>query len=73
MLAMKDGRVEEMRTITIPCYTASDNQIENIRRSSLLKNGIDYEDAFKNLSEETLNPRNYKDGSVCVPELEIIQ
>jgi len=41
-VASQDGRVVSLRTMTIPPYTATDEQVEEIRRMSLARYGIPY-------------------------------
>ncbi|MGB6681125.1 MAG: TraM recognition domain-containing protein, partial [Candidatus Bathyarchaeia archaeon] len=41
-LAAKDGRVIDIRTITIPQYTATDDHIEQFRKESMSNYGIPY-------------------------------
>ncbi|MBN1814475.1 MAG: TraM recognition domain-containing protein [Anaerolineae bacterium] len=67
-----DGRVVSMHTMTIPRYTATDEQVEEIRRESLARYGIPYAEAVRNL-EKTLvigNPRS--SAKPAVPAYEVV-
>jgi hypothetical protein len=48
-VASQDGRVVSLRTMTIPPYTATDEQLEEIRRESLARYGIPYAEAQRNV------------------------
>jgi hypothetical protein len=50
-VASQDGRVVSLRTMTIPRYTATDEQVEEIRRDSLARYGIPYAEAERNVQE----------------------
>jgi len=41
--------VVSLRTMTIPPYTATDEQVEEIRRESLARYGIPYAEAERNV------------------------
>ena len=47
----QDGRVVTLRTTTIPPYTATDEQVEKVRRESAARYGIPYAEAVRNLQE----------------------
>ncbi|MGB7116093.1 MAG: hypothetical protein WBD56_08105 [Anaerolineales bacterium] len=72
-LAAKDGRVIDIRTITIPQYTATDDHIEQIRKVSMSNYGISYGDAIKNLYEQISNPGEYYARNFSIPEFEVMQ
>ena len=50
-VACQDGRVVSLRTNTIPAYTATAEQVEEIRRESLARYGIPYAEAQRNVQE----------------------
>ena len=50
-VASQDGRVVSLRTMTIPPYTATALQVEQIRRESLARYGIPYAEAERNVRE----------------------
>ena len=54
-MARQDGKVTSMRTITIPPYTATDEEVEEVRRESLLRHGIPYSEAKRNVQETALD------------------
>jgi hypothetical protein len=58
-VASQDGRVVSLRTMTIPRYTASDEQVESIRRESLARYGIPYAEAGRDV-QETLAADKHK-------------
>ena len=72
-LAAKDGRVIDIRTITIPQYTATDDQIEQIRKESMSNYGISYGVAIKNLYEQISNLSEYYERNFSIPEFEVMQ
>jgi hypothetical protein len=50
-VSSQDGRVVSLRTMTIPPYTATAEQVEEIRRESLARYGIPYAEARRNVEE----------------------
>jgi hypothetical protein len=50
-VASRDGRGVSLRTMTIPPYTATGSQVEEIRRESLARYGIPYAEAERNVQE----------------------
>jgi len=50
-VATQDGRVVGIKTIAIPPYTATNKQVEDIRRESMARYGTTYLDAQKNAQE----------------------
>lgn len=50
-VAIGEGRVKTIRTITIPPYTATDEDVEAIKQESLQRHGIANHDAVKNIQE----------------------
>ena len=69
VIARQEGDVADIRTITIPEYSASEEELENFKRESLMRYGIPHSEAIKNLDEPTYEepvtvsglpgPRNY--------------
>jgi hypothetical protein len=50
-VAQQNGKVVTLRTVTIPPYTATDEQVEEIRSESLARYGIPYAEAKRNVQE----------------------
>jgi len=50
-VASQDGRVVSLRTMTILPYTATAEQVEEVRRESLGRYGIPYAEAKRNVQE----------------------
>ena len=50
-VASQAGRVVSLRTMTIPAYTATAEQVEQIRRESLARYGIPYAEAKRNVQD----------------------
>jgi hypothetical protein len=71
-VATHDGRVFSMRTMTIPRYTATDEQVEDIRRESLARYGIPYSEAVRNLQETAAAGAAELPSESPVPAYEII-
>lgn len=59
-VATQGGRVVDIKTINIPRYTATDEQVEEVRKSSMSLYGLPYTDAFNkaqnDLGEHTTGP-----------------
>jgi len=53
MVALADGQVSTITTITIPPYQASDEEIEDFKTGSLRRAGIPYSEAVANLEALT--------------------
>jgi hypothetical protein len=51
MVASRDGKVASIRTVTIPSYSASDEEVEAIRQESLKRYGIPYNEAVNKMVE----------------------
>ena len=51
MVASRDGKAMSIKTVTIPPYTATDQDIETIRQESLRRYGIVYHQAVKQVNE----------------------
>ena len=56
-VSTRDGRVASIHTITIPPYTATDEQVETVKRNSLARYGIPYSEAEKNVGQTFLSSR----------------
>ncbi len=50
-VAIGEGRVETIRTITIPPYKATDEDVESIKQESLRRHGITNDIAIKNIRD----------------------
>ena len=50
MVASRDGSAASIKTITIPSYTATDEDVEAVRQESLRRYGMVYAQAKKNLN-----------------------
>jgi hypothetical protein len=72
-VASQDGRVVSLRTMTIPPYTATGEQVEEIRRQSLARYGIPYAEAERNV-QETLVPDTEPQRSLAaeIPAYEVV-
>lgn len=55
-VAIGEGRVETIRTITIPPYTAADEDVEAIKQESLKRHGITNDVAIKNIRKRHQQP-----------------
>ena len=51
LVARQDGDVANIRTITIPAYSATDDDVEEFKVESLKRYGIPYSEAIKNLEK----------------------
>lgn len=54
VVAHRDGSVVPMKTLTIPQYTATDQQVIALKKESMKRYGITYADAYRNV-QESLN------------------
>jgi hypothetical protein len=72
-MASQDGRVVSLRTMTIPPYTATDEQVEEIRCESAARYGIPYAQAERNV-QEALAADNQEPalGPSVVPAYEVV-
>jgi len=71
-VASQDGRVVSLRTMTIPPYTATDEQAEGIRRESLARYGISYAGTERDV-RETQAPDNQEPSTDrMVPPYEVV-
>jgi hypothetical protein len=63
-VASRDGRVVSWRTVTVPPYTATADQVEEIRHESLAWYGILHAEAERNVQETLVadNPEPFSDG-----------
>jgi hypothetical protein len=71
-VATHDGRVVGLRTITIPRYTATDEQVENIRRESAARYGISYAEAERNVRETLIDSSQLPPFETSVPAYETV-
>ena len=51
IVACRDGKVATIKTMTIPCYTATDAQVEALKKESMAQYGIPYAEAGCNVQE----------------------
>jgi hypothetical protein len=58
MVASRDGKAASIRTITIPGYAASDEDVEAIRQESLRRYGIPYNEAVNNMDKRRQTDEN---------------
>ena len=66
-VATRDGRVAAIHTITIPPYTATDEQVEEVKKDSLARYGIPYAAAERNVQETLTGPMRGESGDAAVP------
>jgi hypothetical protein len=68
-----DGGVQRLNTLPIPSYTASDEEIETIRRESLARYGIPYAQAVANFGqvEESFSDQ-VSQKNIFIPPYEMI-
>jgi hypothetical protein len=71
-VSCQDGRVVSLRTITIPPYTATEGQVENIRRESLVRYGIPYAEAERNVQETVALAKQEPSLTTEVPPYEVV-
>jgi hypothetical protein len=71
-VASQDGRVVSLRTMTIPSYTATDEQVENIRRESMARYGIPYAEAERNVQETLVDCQRKPSLEMEVPAYEVV-
>lgn len=71
-VASQDGRVVSLRTVTIPPYTATAEQVEVIRRESLARYGIPYTDAKRNVQETLVASKQEFSSGAEVPAYEVV-
>ena len=50
-VASQDGKVATLKTITIPKYRTTDGQVEKVRRESMARWGIPYDEAQQNIEQ----------------------
>ena len=58
--------------MTIPAYTATDEQVEVIRRESLARYGIPYTEAVRKVQEALEEGKQRPTGEPVVPAYEIV-
>ena len=71
-VASQDGRVVSLRTMTIPSYTATAEQVEEIRRESLARYGIPYAEAERNVQETLMADGKEPSADRVVPPYELV-
>lgn len=71
-VASQDGRVVSLRTITIPPYTVTDEQVEEIRRESAARYGIPYAEAERNVQETLTASSRGTSSDAMVPPFEVV-
>jgi hypothetical protein len=71
-IACQDGRVVSLRTITIPSYTATEEQVEEIKQESLARYGIRYTEAERNVQETLAASRQEPSLEAEVPAFEVV-
>ena len=71
-VASQDGRVVCLRTVTIPTYTATDEQVEEIRSESAARYGIPYVEAQRNVQETLTDCRQEHSPVMKVPAYEVV-
>jgi hypothetical protein len=71
-VASQDGRVATLRTMTIPSYTATDEEVEKIRRESLAQYGIPHAEAERNVQETLVADGQEPSFDPVVPPYEVV-
>ena len=71
-VASQDGRVVSLRTMNIPAYTATAEQVEEVRRESLARYGIPYAEAEQNVQETLVADSQEKSLNPEVPAFEVV-
>ena len=71
-VATQDGRVVVLRTTTIPTYSATNKQVEEIRRESLARYGIPYAQAKQNTQDILTAHLEGSNLDPLVPSCEIL-
>jgi hypothetical protein len=71
-VASQDGRVVSLRTMTIPPYAATAEQVEEIRRESLARYGIPYAEAERNVQETLVADGQEPSPDRIVPLYEVV-
>ena len=63
-----------MRTLTIPRYTATDVQVEAVKRESMARFGIPYQQAVLNAESSLMDTptRNTPESTTSIPAFEIV-
>jgi hypothetical protein len=68
----RDGRGVSLRTMTIPSYTATAEQVEEIRRESLARYGIPYAEAERNVQATLAADGQEPSSDRTVPPYEVV-
>ena len=71
-VASQDGRVVSLRTMNIPAYTATAEQVEEIRRESLARYGIPYAEAERNAQETLADCQPQRSMEIEIPAYEVV-
>ena len=71
-VSSQDGRVVNLRTMTISPYTATDEQVEEIRRESAARYGIPYVEAKRNVQETLADYQQEPSLEAEVPAYEVV-
>ena len=71
-VAIQDGRVVNLRTMTIPPYTATAEQVEEVRRESLERYGIPHAEAVRNVQEALEEGKRQPNSEPVVPAYEVV-
>ena len=71
-VACQDGRVVSLKTMTIPRYTATDEQVEEIRRESAARYGIPYAEAVRNVRQNPASDGRLEAAEMQVPAYEVV-
>ena len=59
-VATHEGKVHSIKTVTIPPYTTTDEEVEDVRIESLKRYGIPQKEASYNLSETDQEAKSSK-------------
>jgi len=71
-VASQDGWVVSLGTMNIPPYTATAEQVEEVRRESLARYGIPYTQAERNVQETLRAESQEKPLNPEVPAFEVV-
>ncbi len=71
-VACRDGRAVSMRTMNIPPYTATDEQVEEIRSESAAQYVTPYVEAQRNVQETVVDARQEHSPEMGVPAFEMV-
>ncbi len=71
-VAYRDGRVARFRTIDLPPYQATEEQLEEIRRESLQRYGIPYPEAALRIEKKLSGSKRGSISGANVPTYEVL-